>query len=379
MSINDHEFASMNELFYIMSEISRIFAVSNVDVSPFIKSFMNRHFHLLRFNFRGFWLAAGMAALLLVGCEKETIIRPVVYEGGCLPGLFSVSDTTQVRFSQGNLQWSATGSHATADSSAAGTWRFAKHQYDMIGNDNSNISESYTGWIDLFGWATSGYHNSHDIYNRVYHPYSSTVRLISDVYNCFGYGPSTFRDDPNLTGTSANYDWGVYNAISNGGNRPGLWRTLSWYERDYLMCARHASTVGTTTDARYALIRVFVGTKFVNGLLLFPDRFSWPSAAGKVPTAINGCPEGTGWSDVPYYTLFQFAALEATGCVFLPAAGLRNGTSVDGVGEYGWYWTSTYDSDKNAGCTFFSYCEVADKLNFRFCGQALRLVQDKMD
>ena len=64
---------------------------------------------------------------------------------GALPGLFSVGEGKQVYFSKGNLQYRAT----------TGTWRFAEHQYDIVGKDNNKISETYDGWIDLFGWATT--------------------------------------------------------------------------------------------------------------------------------------------------------------------------------------------------------------------------------
>ncbi len=70
--------------------------------------------------------------------------------GGFSIGVFSVSATDSVLFSPGNLQWSATGSHAVAGGgTAAGTWRFALNQWDMIGAANSNVSSTYTGWIDL--------------------------------------------------------------------------------------------------------------------------------------------------------------------------------------------------------------------------------------
>ena len=42
---------------------------------------------------------------------------------GALPGLFSVGEGKQVYFSKGNLQYRAT----------TRTWRFAEHQYDIIG------------------------------------------------------------------------------------------------------------------------------------------------------------------------------------------------------------------------------------------------------
>ena len=83
-------------------------------------------------------------------------------EEGVLSGVFSVSETTQVRFSQGNLQY-----RATTD-----TWRFAEHQWNYVGNSSANygnvyqdgekssnakMSATYDGWIDLFNWGNSGW------------------------------------------------------------------------------------------------------------------------------------------------------------------------------------------------------------------------------
>ena len=75
---------------------------------------------------------------------ESDIPTPPTWTNGILPGLFSVSETQQVQFSQGNLQYQA----------STNTWRFAEYQWNYIGNDNSNISSSYSGWIDLFGWGT---------------------------------------------------------------------------------------------------------------------------------------------------------------------------------------------------------------------------------
>ena len=71
-------------------------------------------------------------------------------------GVFSVSETLQVMFSPGNLQFNAAeGTHECADgTSRQGTWRFADNQWDYIGSANLNISSTYDGWTDLFGWGT---------------------------------------------------------------------------------------------------------------------------------------------------------------------------------------------------------------------------------
>ena len=58
------------------------------------------------------------------------------------PKAFTINaNGDKIFFSQGNLQYQA----------STNTWRFAEHQYDLIGSDNSNISSTYSGWIDLFG------------------------------------------------------------------------------------------------------------------------------------------------------------------------------------------------------------------------------------
>jgi hypothetical protein len=67
---------------------------------------------------------------------------------------FSVSDTTSVQFSRGNLQYNA----------ALDKWRFALRQYDFACGDNANASETYDGWIDLFGWGTSGWNSGATAY-----------------------------------------------------------------------------------------------------------------------------------------------------------------------------------------------------------------------
>ena len=62
-------------------------------------------------------------------------------DNGAIKAAFSVSADKKVYFSKGNLQYQA----------STGTWRFAENQYDIIGEDNANISSTYSGWIDSSG------------------------------------------------------------------------------------------------------------------------------------------------------------------------------------------------------------------------------------
>ena len=134
---------------------------------------------------------------------------------GAINGLFTINaDGNQVYFSQGNLQYQA----------STNTWKFAENQYDYIGDANSNISSTYSGWIDLFGWGTSGYNHGANCYQ----PWSTSTSN-SDYY-AYGYWQYNLYDE---TGQA---DWG-FNAINNGGNTNGIWRTLTWDEGNYVLAS----------------------------------------------------------------------------------------------------------------------------------------------
>ena len=310
-----------------------------------------------------------------------------------LPG-FSIAPNKRVLFSPGNLQWSATNggttltTHATADGlGAEGTWRFAENQWDVVGDatngtvygvggdmtakcDNTQISATYQGWIDLFGWGTSGYHDATDQYNRYYYPYNTERGTVNETYNWFGYGPSINMTDPNLVGTSANYDWGVYNAIynpkTNTTDAPGTWRTLTTNEWAYLLESRKIN-VNCGSFNMYGSATV----NGVTGLVLLPDN--WNPAL---------CPTFTYGHGSPTYNIFdettttKWSEMEAAGCIFLPRTGTRINTNVGSVTNAGSYSSSTSYGSGYLYRTLETTGLSAWNTYQRFYASAVRLVKD---
>ncbi len=268
------------------------------------------------------------------------------------------ADGYQVYFSQGNLQYQA----------STNTWRFALNQWDYVGgvydgtqygnvsgSSNNDISESYSGWIDLFGWGTSGYNHG----AWCYQPWS-TSGLHQDYR---AYGEATY----NLYDQTGQADWG-YNAISNGGNQENSgWRTLTIYEWAYVL-----NTRTTTSGIRYAKANV----NEVNGIVLLPDN--WNATI----YALNN----TNSSDADYTSNTITASdwtntLEANGAVFLPAAGWRRETEeteVIDAGYMGSYWSASYctDNTNNAGVLGFTSYVLFTDFAMRHYGFSVRLVRE---
>ena len=213
---------------------------------------------------------------------------------------FSVSADKQVTFSPGNLQY-----HPANDE-----WRFAANQTDYIGDANANISSTYNGWLDLFGWSTSATN--------------------------FGVNTSTNYSD--YSGSFV--DWGA-NKIGN--DAPNTWRTLTYDEWNYLRNSR------TNANDLCGVAQV----NGVNGLIFLPDNWTCPAGV----TFKSGFHSSYGTEYYAAYQTFtadQWSKLEKSGAVFLPAAGYRYGSDVHDVQDDGSYWSATvYDSD------------YADYLNFR--------------
>ncbi len=277
--------------------------------------------------------------------EEEAEAR--LMNEGVLSGTFSVAYNKKIRFSQGNLQYQA----------STDTWRFAANQWDYEGHRNEEIDPDNVGWIDLFGWGTSGY-------NKKY-PFMISRRFAD-------YVPG----ERNIANTK--YDWGFYNPISNGGNKEKLWRVLTNNEWRYLFCKRkNASSLFT-----------FATVAGVKGLVVLPD--DWKKPAGvNFELSINKGMKYIGddeyINNVPKTSLFDhnvlsinaWRILEENGAVFLPAAGGRDYANVFEVQLCGFYWSSTHLDEGEAYMVGFSSGNfVAADYEIRSSGFSVRLVRD---
>ena len=279
-----------------------------------------------------FSLVICVMAVLFVGCELNA---PEV------SGVFSVSETKQVTFSPGNLQYTQ----------STGTWSFASTQWEVIGTDNvingSVSSDKYgdskkgtalADKVDLFGWSTL-----------------STNCGVSISANCDTYYGSFV-------------DWGK-NKIGN--DAPNTWRTLTYDEWKYLL----------NTRPKASSLKGVAQVNGVNGLILLPD--SWTCPAGVTFMSDFHSSDGVDYyAAYQTFTADQWAKLEDAGAVFLPAAGGRfqfegsRCSDVKWVQGSGYYWSATEDGNLNARCLRF-YSNVAFMSGSgRECGYSVRLVKD---
>lgn len=318
--------------------------------------------------------------------------------GALLQGEFTINQNgAKVYFSAGNLQYRPSDRK----------WRIAENQWDYVGYYNpapnsatathygtvadgsnrytsqiirSNTLSSWTYWIDLFGWGTSGYSG---VTNQAMpYDYVTTTGNTNLVY-----GGTDALD--------ANYDWGRHNTIWYGENSsdPGTWRTLTYEEWQYLLgftvgTVRGRAVGGTGSNYRglgktYSIVQVSVNNVYITGLLIYPDDYQ---DGDLHPNTHDGTSE---------INLSEYPS-----CAFLPCAGIRNGISTDTENNIdypnianlpgqpswtndnplGYYWTATPVDGTYAGAYKFptgnNKIEYNQSEAHRYKGCSVRLVTD---
>ncbi|MBO4599676.1 MAG: hypothetical protein J5641_02950 [Bacteroidales bacterium] len=245
-------------------------------------------------------VASNMIYAVSYSGDPTPIQPPYPYLG---TGEFSVSPTKKVRFSMGNLQ------HKD------GVWRFAENElvsYLDAENHNKVTGDNRShNWIDLFGFGTSGKGSP---------SYSPTTYAINGSYATSSIAGSL-------------YDWGV-NEISNGGNQPNKWRTLTLSEWQYLIARPGHKHIGTVITKN--------NNEQVVGYIVAPDEstFDFDPSNWQYTSGLH-------ITETEFYDTYRSA-----GCIFLPLTGyysqLTNGNIqvyVNGdAGKVGYYWASTLDN-----------------------------------
>ena len=312
---------------------------------------------------------------------------------------FSVNDDGgKVAFAGGNLQYNP----------SLKLFRFAANQWEYVDDaDNAILSRSgqkssntqaaatYDGWIDLFGWGTSGFHDNADKANKYFHPYDTANKSNLTQNNSHGYGPTgdaqnaTVAMDTN-SGVRARYDWGNYNFIREFSydfyNRKldstmyarQVWRTLTHDEWNYVITNRRYVEEGTEESYTYATIHYDASntSRSCPGLILFPDSFFVDSLhlETTTPPFTYGINNSFTTNDINYSV---WSKMDSAGCVFLPCAGYREGETLSNTGTAAFYWSAVSADHANGYTTNFSTAGIVTTTQVpRSRGCAVRLVQD---
>lgn len=247
--------------------------------------------------------------------ESKIKFAPAIPDGA-LAGVFSVSATKKVHFSQGNLYYDGS------------KFNFEANQYGFYSSYQST-------YVSHFYWS------------------QSVNSAIAEEYDRIGRGSDVFFT--NVDGFKVNV----------GGTEQTGWRTLSTNEWQYLFNTRE------NADTKYG----FATVGNVTGIILLPDTFTDPMKNGGSGAFVPK--STTGWTANTYTTGGDWEAMESAGAVFLPAAGSRNGSSVYCVGDYGLYWSSTVLDGHYAYSVYFdSYDVFPDYRDGRSSGVSVRLITE---
>ena len=274
-------------------------------------------------------------------------ILPGLFEVGLVARYFDyythdlVGKPKQVYFSKGNLQYQA----------STNTWRFAEHQYDIVGTigkgekygetinygnvkegseycDNALISPTYSGWIDLFGWGT---------------------------------GDNPTKVSVNTSDYSTYHEWGD-NAISNGGNKANQWRTLTEQEWFNLIHRERSIANPTILLLTTGYVNGLVNGRSNEGLFLYPDAYT-----GYINMSLS-------------ISQSDMVSLDNIGVVFLPSvfervSNSKSCTFINTNSNGCYYWTAS-SKDSNYAYMLIQLDNPTLSHDSKYVGLAVRLVQD---
>lgn len=291
---------------------------------------------------------------------------------GALGGIFTITYTgddgnnyqEKIRFSKGNLQYQA----------STNTWRFAEHQWDFVGSakkgstyagnvegsDNMDASSTYDGWIDLFGWGTTGINYrpwTND--SPKYQPWTNETSSDDIKNNASNYGP--YGNNVNLLVHNGS-DWGF-----NIGDYY-IWRTMSKYEWNALL----------KDNNKWASVKINF-SKALSSIILLPDEYEDPKKNSssyakkndyKVYTEAN---DGNTTKNV--YTEDGWGEMEKSNVILISPPKVYRTYSIQSGGKYWSSNSSSVDIKKAQDITVSSTSiTINDVACSRAYSQTVRLV-----
>lgn len=333
----------------------------------------------------------------------------------------------------GNLQY-----QASSDS-----WRFAANGYDFVGGAMLNYGSGWqtqlgatlndltpnnmpygskingvtqgdrknqSGWIDLFGWGTSGKGTKRTDYPAGYNNWCEMpYAMENNMYNNGTTGNVSYTQyyGPASGSLTGNWDWGVNEILNQRtGNKETGWRTLSKDEWDCLIQDKSQYGYACFKETKYTDASNYPNTgrtRYQGGIVLLPKGFIDPECCTEHQN-INGQTVQSGnkkflpSSEFPantegafnqnIYTKADWGKMEAAGAIFLPATGTRGLFSVQNSpqsiqgGVVAQYWTTSNANTNEAWCFRFENVDVTRPIEVRTqesrkdAGCAVRLFKD---
>ena len=211
-----------------------------------------------------------------------------------------IGEDGYVMFATGNMSFDGTGRKFEIYSST----------YEAHGSNSNQISQTFVGTWDLFGWGTSG-----ATMNTVQYPAWMTSEDKAD------YAKTMISfTNANSNASYKNYDWATYNNVNS--ETAGTYITPNVDQWEYILSKRPnaAKLQGAAKILNYV------------GYIILPDNWSTPLDLKFVPGATDPAQNN--------YSLAQWQILQAAGAVFLPSNGYRVGTTWTDD-KKGHYWAST--------------------------------------
>ena len=184
------------------------------------------------------------------------------------------------------------------------------------------------------------------------HQYDCATGYDPNLISLFTWGYGTWSTSPNGT----DYQTGDFTDWGKAFDDKGTWRTLSTAEWQYLFNTRTMEKSGARSE-NLTSSGITVEDVLFKGVVLFPDNFT----------------NQADWKTK--YTTWK--ALNDAGIVFLPAAGIRDGSGVYGVGDGGVCWSSTANDESSAYDVFFNSLNVYPvQSGSRNYGLSVRLITE---